>query len=1107
MAVSGILDPAVTQLTGQLRDMAARITQLERNQRSGYNAPNTSIDGGSLTINDAVGNPAIVIGQQSDGTFAVKQIGTVVPPLAPSTPAVLGGIQGIIVSWDGLMNDGTTPLADFAATQVHVSVTPNFTPSSGTLAGQMIGAGLFGIGGLTAGTTYYVALIAVNGAGQAGDPSAQASASPAAIPAGTIPDGSITALKIQTGTITTAQIAAAAGILGSQIAGATITAANIFAGTITVALLAANIVVSGIVDATTITGSILRNSATDPKTSINSDGSITITNAGGTVIFKIEADGTVNWYSSSGTLMMKLKPGGTQLVYASLTGPAGWDFEPPGYPQILFQASSAVSSATYANAVTITATAPGSTISVVASSSGTTAATGVTDTAGNVYTLIQSVTANQYMQVFQCTNALALTSHDSITVTYAAANTQEKNIIAIATGGVLTTPNVDFSASANGSGTAVSVAGTPTSYGDLVLMFVSNASAGGIPSAIPDGWTLLAQQRISTFQYTSVYYTSNISAAAVTGSVTIASAAWSAVIMGLKDSPALPAAGNSPAGVNATLAPSTAWSGNGQLSLKITHSNTAANWGATFPAFPVIGGTLVSMASQIYTPAILASVSIGFTFYSGANGTGTSLGSVSGDQGTLATTAGGVYQVSITGASVPAGAQSAVFFVNEAAADAANTVMHIDVIQVPGGLIYSNSPVPGTDDFGNPFDQGINFIGLPGQTNTFSVNDPFGSKLAKIDGAGNISGQQISAVSDMFIGGQSLAQFLVAGNSGIVQRAWTPGSGAWPSTPIGTTETALLEIDFTIPAGHSYLLQVLPADFLTTAAAGIQHVFRLRYTTDGSTPTTSSTEAAGHSPFIITIPTTSKNYVSPYIEWIPSTPSVDTTYRMLLSANCQTAGGFQFQSSSLEMRVTDLGVDTGQFTNTGVVLGSGTSGGGGGTKTVTEYFYANNTWSYYGPTPSLRNKNGSIFHGAYQGEAGYQYAYLQFSTGVINGVSTGNALNTVLNYTVNSVKFRLLNQHTWYDTGMVLGFHSSTSLGGAQGVYSNLLQQWTINEGQQLTKQLTSTAWTPFAAGGTTYAVLSPDSDHLHSLYWYGYFWGGGNNNFNVPAMIVNYTH
>ena len=1104
-----LLNAAVTTIAGQISELAAKIQQLERNQRSGYNGPNTSIPG-SITITDELGTPAVVVGQQSDGTFTAKQIATIVAPKAPDTPLVAPGIQGIYVSWDGLMNDGSTPAADFAAVQIYVSTVNGFTPDPTTLVGHIVGAGLFGVGNLTPGTTYYVVLMAINGVGDAGPPSAQASGIPVAVPAGVIPNGSITALQIQTGAITAAQIAAAANILGSQLATGTISSANILAGTITAALLAAGLVVAGIVDATTITGSILRNSATDPKTSINADGSISITVAGGVVIFSIGPDGTISWYSPGGTLLMQLQPGGNQLIYASLTGPAGWDFEPPGPPALLFSVSSAVSSTTYANAPTVPVV-QGATVTVIASASGATNVTGVADSQGNTYTQVQAQTSGVNMSAWQATGVNPLSTHDAITVTFSAANTQEKNIIALGTSGVVTTTVTDFSSSANGTSTSPSASGTPSFYGDAMLFIVSNASAGLAPTAITDGWTQIAQQEVATFQWTTAWFSSNISGASQTATATITSAAWSAIMIGLKMSPLTPVSSGIPTGVLATLSQSTVWAADGVLSLKITHSGTTAGWGASFPAFPVQQGTTASMQATIMTPTALSAISIGFTFYSGAGGTGTNLGSVSGDQGTLSTSANGVYVVSISGASVPAGAASAVFFISEGAADASGTAYYIDAIQVPGGLVYSNSPTGGVDSFGNPFEQGINFVGLPGLTSVFGVEDPFGNQLMAIDALGNIQGQTISAATDVILAGSSLNQLLVAQGSGIVQRAWTPGSGVWPSTAIGQTETALLEIDFTIPAGHAYMLEMFPADFLVSsgAAAGNQVVFRLKYTTDGSTPTTtvggSVSEVAGHSPTIITISTVSKNYVSPYVSWIPGTPGSDTTYRVLVTCLIQTSGTIQFQNSSIEFRVTDLGLDEGQFSNSGVVLGSGSSGGSGGTTTVTEYFYANQTWSYYGPTPSLRNTNGTIYQGAYQGEGGYQYAYLKFSTGQINGVGTGNALSTVLNYTVNKVQLRLLNQHTWYNTGSFVGLHSSTSL-GATG-YSSILQQWAINEGQQLSETLTGSAWAPFKAGGTVYAVLAPTAAAQHSLFWYAYFWGGGNNNFNVPAMIVNYTH
>jgi hypothetical protein len=111
----------------------------------------------------------------------------------------------------------------------------------------------------------------------------------------------------------------------------------------------------------------------------------------------------------------------------------------------------------------------------------------------------------------------------------------------------------------------------------------------------------------------------------------------------------------------------------------------------------------------------------------------------------------------------------------------------------------------------------------------------------------------------------------------------------------------------------------------------------------------------------------------------------------------------------------------------------------------------------------------------------------------------------VLNYSVNSVKLRLLNTGTYYNYGMTVGLHSSTVLGSAG--YSAFLDFWNIGEGQQLSHTLSSTSWAPWKAGGTTYAVLAPTSPNNTNLNWWGNFWGGGTNNAKVPAMIVNYTH
>jgi hypothetical protein len=1088
-----VLDAAITQIAAQLAGLAADVQQLKRNQVSAYNTRNTAIDGGSIVINDGTGAPALIVGAQSDGTFTAKQVGTVVPPKAPSTPVVTPGINGVYVAWDGLMNDGGTPQMDFAAVQVHASSTQNFVPSAATLQGHVVGAGLFGVGGLNPGTTYWIALVALNGVGDSGPASVQASAIPVSIPAG-IPPGSISGLMIQTGAITSAQIAAAAGILGSQISTGTITSANILAGTITAALLAAGIVVAGIVDATTVTGATLQNSTADPRTSINTDGSISITNVHGTVVFSIGPDGTVDWYSQGGELLMELQPGGTQLIYASLTGPAGWDFEPPGPPQVLFSASSAVSSATYSNAPG-QATALGQCITVVASASGTNVPTSCSDSQGNVYTTVQTSSVTPAMAVFQAVGALPLATSDSITVTFGSADVTEKNFIAIATANVLTASVTDFSAKATGTSTAPSASGTPVNYGDLELLFITNASAGGSP-APADGWTLLQQQQVGGQQWTSVFYSANVTGFAQTGSATITSSAWTAIILGLKAAPATPIVSNAIFGNNTNISPSTAFAGDGVISLKMVHNNTTSGWGMTTPAFPVQPGTTVSMAAQIFTPTALSAVSIGFTFWSGANGTGSNLGTVSGDQGTLSTSINGVYDVSITGAGVPANAASATFFCLENAADPVNTTFYIDDIAVPGGLVYSNSPTGGTDKLGNTYEQGINFVGLPGLTNVFGVEDPFGNQLATIDGQGNIQGQTISAATDIFIGGQSVSAAL--GGSyplGLINFGFKAiGATAWPSTAIGTTEVALLELDQAVSANRIYEFVMNPT-IINAAAVGSMHL-HLRFTTDGSTPTTSSPEA------MVTATRVDSTATDTQIGPLRCAffPTADGIYRFLVTGHAGS-GTYQFKNDdNIRCMVYDLGPNVGQSSNNLVVLGSGTSGGSGA-QTKTEHFFPANTWSYYGQTPQLRDQNGTMYHGAYQGEAGYQYSYIQWATGDL-----GNSLSTVLNFAVSKVSLRLTNLHSWYNNGMTWGLHWSATLGGSQGTYSTLLTSAFISEGNTFDFVLGSGSWNPFQTAGR-YLVLSPDSSNLHNLGWYGYFYGKGADSTKMPRLTVTYTH
>jgi hypothetical protein len=199
MAVSPSVGPAMAQLQRQLVTLQTQITAIQRAQRTSQMG-NTSIENGTLTVNDATGSPALVVGIQGDGTYTVtSSVSTV--PVAPSAPLAGASALSAWVYWDGTMADGSFPLSDFSDTEVHCSAEAGFTPSSATLQTTLAKTGIAVIGNLTAGTEYYFALVAVNESGNSSAPSAYATATPVAT-AATIPAGGLPGSAIELGSIT-----------------------------------------------------------------------------------------------------------------------------------------------------------------------------------------------------------------------------------------------------------------------------------------------------------------------------------------------------------------------------------------------------------------------------------------------------------------------------------------------------------------------------------------------------------------------------------------------------------------------------------------------------------------------------------------------------------------------------------------------------------------------------------------------------------------------------------------------------------------------------------------------------------------------------------------
>jgi hypothetical protein len=113
---------------------------------------------------------AVVPPQPPPGAGGGTEPAPVLPPPGvfkkPSTPQLVGGLQGINVLWDGLNADGDLWPYDTSFVEVHMDTSGTaFTPGTATLKGRLARPGNLFVGGLTAGTTYYFRLRGADPAG------------------------------------------------------------------------------------------------------------------------------------------------------------------------------------------------------------------------------------------------------------------------------------------------------------------------------------------------------------------------------------------------------------------------------------------------------------------------------------------------------------------------------------------------------------------------------------------------------------------------------------------------------------------------------------------------------------------------------------------------------------------------------------------------------------------------------------------------------------------------------------------------------------------------------------------------------------------------------
>jgi hypothetical protein len=123
---------------------------------------------------------SIVAPSPTPGSDGGVEPAPVLPPpgafIKPSTPTLVGSVQGIRVTWDGLNADGELWPYDTSWIEVHMDTSGTaFTPGSATLKGRLDYPGEFFVGGLTAGTTYFFKLMGADPADNFTEPSDAAS--------------------------------------------------------------------------------------------------------------------------------------------------------------------------------------------------------------------------------------------------------------------------------------------------------------------------------------------------------------------------------------------------------------------------------------------------------------------------------------------------------------------------------------------------------------------------------------------------------------------------------------------------------------------------------------------------------------------------------------------------------------------------------------------------------------------------------------------------------------------------------------------------------------------------------------------------------------------
>lgn len=315
-------------------------------------------------------------------------------------------------------------------------------------------------------------------------------------------------------------------------------------------------------------------------------------------------------------------------------------------------------------------------------------------------------------------------------------------------------------------------------------------------------------------------------------------------------------------------------------------------------------------------------------------------------------------------------------------------------------------------------------LGTAGAGNYFAVSDASGTPVASIDeyGTGSFAGMIIDSYSFM-VGGEDFRDIVDRLPRGLKSYATLAGAG--PDTAnIGTTETILFQGSVgAVQALRFY--QLVLTGHMSSATASFTAIpvdLTIRYTTDGTTPTTASTvfhtwriqmNASGGLDFNV-----NKIY----------SPSVDyEQWRFCITMRALSGGtAFIWNSSAgraMEFSWFDVGlednIDAATLTQKSKATGTADPDP---VSNFTKTYACSWTGSYYGDG-TRRNSSGYIYQGQYSGFAGNgnQKSMIGFPYTTIQSNTAGA--------TIKKCEVYLYFNHWYFNSGgtAVIGTHNSTA--------------------------------------------------------------------------------